>query len=484
MSNSVYQMSHTQTVQSMTNASNDLNASNWINLGSSITGDVGAILTITGFGTPFGLALSGISAVASVGSAGTAGIALYDDFTRLVQIHNDLSNAINVAYNPVFSTDIPNTIKLAHNRIFTTSYNVLSVKKAYGKMKNLAALESTILIVTNDYNGALTNFLTQVNAGNRSAARSALLPIIALDSVLNSQTRFSSYAMYAGYSVADSTVSNFDSLYSSTNDSISISYSSRQATYLNILAYLMDSTKTSYIDSMNHYGQVAIVSHNQMASSINQTLNVLQPIGVPGYIAPTVNQPQISVDAGSGFNVKVNFKNFGGTIANGIYAKLFLTSGFIATIDSIPVGDIAADASGSISFSVIAPNVDTTGSYSVLFVSSNASSSPASGVLRSINATGVGEILPSVPKNFALHQNYPNPFNPTTTIEYSIPSSSHVTFKVYDMLGRKLKTLVDGQQTSGVHEVRFDASNLASGIYIYRLQAGSFTAARKLIVVK
>jgi hypothetical protein len=380
---------------------------------------------------------------------------------------------------------MPNAIKLAHNRIFTTNYNVLGVKKAYGKMKNLAALESTNLVVTNEYNGALTNFLTQVNAGNRSAARSAILSIIALDSVLNSQTRFSSYAMYAGYSVADSTVSNFDSLYSSTNDNISISYSSRQATYLNILAYLMDSTKTSYIDSMNHYGQVAIVSHNQMASSINQTLNSLQPIGVPGYIAPTVNQPQISVAAGSGFNIKVNFQNFGGTIANGIYAKLFLTSGFIASIDSIPVGDIAADASGSVSFSVIAPNVDTTGSYSVLFVSSDASSSPASGVLRTLNATGVGQIVSSVPKNFTLYQNYPNPFNPTTTIQFSVEKDGKTIIKVFDILGREVATLYDNIAKAGqLYMATFNGARFSSGVYFYTIESNNQHIVKKMIMLK
>lgn len=90
----------------------------------------------------------------------------------------------------------------------------------------------------------------------------------------------------------------------------------------------------------------------------------------------------------------------------------------------------------------------------------------------------------SLPKVFALYQNYPNPFNPTTTISYDIPERSRVTLVVYDILGRRIQTLVDGEKQAGHHEVIFDASRLPSGIYLYRLQAGNFSETRKLTLVK
>jgi len=78
---------------------------------------------------------------------------------------------------------------------------------------------------------------------------------------------------------------------------------------------------------------------------------------------------------------------------------------------------------------------------------------------------------PSLPKAFALQQNYPNPFNPSTTIEYELPKASEVRLSVYDMLGREVSVLVNERMDAGVHEVKFDGSNLASGVYLYRLQA-------------
>ncbi|MEK9138122.1 MAG: T9SS type A sorting domain-containing protein, partial [Bacteroidota bacterium] len=108
------------------------------------------------------------------------------------------------------------------------------------------------------------------------------------------------------------------------------------------------------------------------------------------------------------------------------------------------------------------------------------------------------------PKRFELQQNYPNPFNPTTEIEYSLPSvssnqakgrdgvGSHVTLKVYDLLGREVATLVNEEKPLGTYTATFEASNLASGVYFYRLsvptsrdgQAGSFIDVKKLILLK
>ena len=89
-----------------------------------------------------------------------------------------------------------------------------------------------------------------------------------------------------------------------------------------------------------------------------------------------------------------------------------------------------------------------------------------------------------IPSGFALLQNYPNPFNPTTTIQYSIPQRSNVILKVYDVLGNEVAVLVDEEKERGVYSVNFDASNFASGIYLYRLHAGSFVETKKMILLK
>ncbi len=88
------------------------------------------------------------------------------------------------------------------------------------------------------------------------------------------------------------------------------------------------------------------------------------------------------------------------------------------------------------------------------------------------------------PRQFSLAQNYPNPFNPITMIRYELPERADVTLKVYDVLGREVATLVNAAQGQGSYQVPFNASNLASGIYFYRLKAGSFMQTKKMLLVK
>ena len=85
---------------------------------------------------------------------------------------------------------------------------------------------------------------------------------------------------------------------------------------------------------------------------------------------------------------------------------------------------------------------------------------------------------------YVLNQNYPNPFNPSTTIKYELPKASLVRLSVYDMLGRQVSVLVDERRDAGVHEVKFEGSTLASGVYFYRLQAGDFTQTKRLLILK
>jgi len=86
--------------------------------------------------------------------------------------------------------------------------------------------------------------------------------------------------------------------------------------------------------------------------------------------------------------------------------------------------------------------------------------------------------------DFKLLQNYPNPFNPSTIIEYQIPELSFVTIKVYDVLGSEIITLVNEDKPNGNYEIEFAGNELPSGIYFYRLQAGSFVETKKMVLMK
>ncbi len=95
----------------------------------------------------------------------------------------------------------------------------------------------------------------------------------------------------------------------------------------------------------------------------------------------------------------------------------------------------------------------------------------------------VEEVI-NLPANFILHQNYPNPFNPTTVISYQLSALSYVTLRIYDILGREVAALVNEEKPAGKYQVEFNASHLASGIYYYRISAGNFIAAKKMILLK
>jgi hypothetical protein len=96
----------------------------------------------------------------------------------------------------------------------------------------------------------------------------------------------------------------------------------------------------------------------------------------------------------------------------------------------------------------------------------------------------VEQLSPTAPKTFLLEQNYPNPFNPSTTIRYQLPVASEVKLEVYDVLGKKIATLVNERQSVGSYQVVWNASGLSSGTYFYRLQAGTFVETKKMIMVK
>ncbi len=106
--------------------------------------------------------------------------------------------------------------------------------------------------------------------------------------------------------------------------------------------------------------------------------------------------------------------------------------------------------------------------------------------LGELNTTTSIKLTDYIPNNYELYQNYPNPFNPTTTIEFSIPdvSTQNIKLIVFDILGKKIKTLVDKNKRPGVHRVKFNAADLSSGIYFYTISAGNYTQTKKMVLMQ
>ncbi|MDI6803819.1 MAG: T9SS type A sorting domain-containing protein, partial [Bacteroidota bacterium] len=103
---------------------------------------------------------------------------------------------------------------------------------------------------------------------------------------------------------------------------------------------------------------------------------------------------------------------------------------------------------------------------------------------QAISKSNTNEEVKNMPVEYGLSQNHPNPFNPTTIINYQLPIDSWVTLKVYDVLGREVATLVDEFKDGGYYEATWDATNIPSGVYFYRLQAGTYSDTKKLLLIK
>ena len=135
----------------------------------------------------------------------------------------------------------------------------------------------------------------------------------------------------------------------------------------------------------------------------------------------------------------------------------------------------------------ISGEANNPGNYTVyVYVSDDSSANSMDSTLILVqNPTSVNDnFLNQIPKKYSLAQNYPNPFNPSTVIRYGIPNSGLVTLKIYNVLGREVATLINKYQQAGRYEISFNASELASGIYFYRLHSNNYTSIKKMILLK
>ncbi len=158
--------------------------------------------------------------------------------------------------------------------------------------------------------------------------------------------------------------------------------------------------------------------------------------------------------------------------------------GFALSVDTTGAGKIIKSTDGGDTW--LDETTPKSNLRSIYFLNTNLGYAVGdSGVILKYSiATSVKDPPTNILTRFSLEQNYPNPFNPSTMIHYQLPMNNVVTLKVYDVLGREVETLVNERESSGSHAVRFDGSNLPSGVYLYRLEAGTYHDAKKLLLLK
>jgi hypothetical protein len=162
----------------------------------------------------------------------------------------------------------------------------------------------------------------------------------------------------------------------------------------------------------------------------------------------------------------------GSTIADSVFVDQNLNSGVWVTIltrslpGSIPIDVVVSDASTTVASGTV--------------LRADALKFSLRQDLTSVERKQSGDL----PDTFVLRQNHPNPFNPSTRIEYAVPKSGNVSLRVFDMLGREVAVLVDQNVEAGWYSVNFNAQNLASGVYLYRLESRGFAQTLKMVILK
>lgn len=193
-----------------------------------------------------------------------------------------------------------------------------------------------------------------------------------------------------------------------------------------------------------------------------------------GFVRPYPDQNAI---------VLTNFSGSSGRASVNLNGSDLYFSSAVTDGKTYYLNDLYNDSSGVVVFSggQASFKVDLPPYGSAVYILSDTLIRLSVPVITSIeNQTSAG----SIPKRFILTQNYPNPFNPSTTIEYAIPTNSFVRLEVFNSLGQLVKTLVNGEKNAGTYQIIFNGTNLASGVYFYRLSANGFVTTRKMVLTK
>jgi hypothetical protein len=443
------------------------NTSDVLETASNIFNIAGTVLGLSGIGTALTPIIVGIGNVLQVLSVGTVAASIGVTGIQLAKTPKDLNITVNKSYVPSF----------VQNPIY---YNNYAIDSKYGSNSDIVNNPSIALM---EYNDELLVILQNIQNGERDLAIQNISELINLDSSLNYSTELSIFPFLSVAHKADSTVFGFDSLYFNTCNLIGSSLTNRISLYTRLLQYYVDSTNTTYLDTLTSIGTETINSNNDMADKIIELNLITQSIAHPPFVASTLLEAPIEIGYNTAFPLKIKFKNFGQMDVSELYLKLTLSSGFTTSQDSVFVGNFYAGQEDSIIFSITSPSIDTSGYYNISFIAADLSSIPVSGPIICKLVTGIDD-QKFIPMIYSISQNYPNPFNPVTKINYALSSAVIVDLKIYNVLGQLVTTLVNEELSAGYYEVDFNGAELPSGVYFYRLQAGSFIDTKKMVLLK
>jgi len=241
-------------------------------------------------------------------------------------------------------------------------------------------------------------------------------------------------------------------------------------------------------------GVVQSNTYQTWGSKINKEVTVVSPFniklsGMPGDSGFTVNAKISALDSVSANDLILHFvvvENVSYRGSNGVSPQFYVMRKMLPDAGGMPIS-VNVGSTKEFSQKVNLQSIWIPDSLSVVvFIQSKSEKTvyQSSRIRYSSIVTSINKNNKLQPTQFKLDQNYPNPFNPSTVISYQLAVGSHVTLNVYDILGNEVATLINGQKPAGNYSVKFNASNLSSGVYFYQLKTGNFIRTKKMILLK
>ncbi len=396
---------------------------------------------------------------------------------RLVQIAGETNHGVDVAYHPdqqsTFQKIVP---EQSGRRYIRYTDQVLQT----GQQDLTASVDQ--------YNQLVQQILSLIGNNQKSQALGKLSDLMQADQSLDQQLQLSQAPVDAVADQLAPSDSTFLAHYLSLAQTNVGGAAARAGLYANLLGYALNQSVslqdlTASADSVSkHLGDLE-----------NQTTTVtgeVSSVAAPPYViisrdSLSTNTPKSSQP----FTLSAVVTNLGTSPATNV--KVTLQTDSATTTGSqkqVTIPSLGVGAKKVISWTLTRTDTTSMGSYTIDLSSDNAKVLPTTDTYfvenTGLAATGIQGNIPTRPNGYHLGQNYPNPFNPTTTIRYTLSGSEYVRLTVYNVLGQMVARLVDRTQAAGAYSVRFDAHDLPSGLYIYRLKAGNFNQTKKMMLIK
>ena len=441
----------------------------WQRVGNS-TSILGDILRIAGMGN---LTLKSLGVTIKFGSVVSLASAAIISAQRLYQIQEELPQGIAGAFNPQITT---NQILLAYGN------TQAPIDASEGNYPSKLLLDGV-----NDYTRLLREIASLAQRGMHNEAIAKTEELIAMDESMSSRMLLAQAPIYAAAEQAFSTKDDFETSYVQLGDAIAAATVERFLLYTQLLEYAV--SPVAQVDSLVAHTERVTQALEHADETITEVAAQVADVAAPPIVVVKKHDVVERTDAPNrSVLISATLQNAGTVSADMVSVELLPDSSAMLVAQSqYFVRTMLPGEEHSFEWRLqIVDTTKTSGNYSIKLGSSNAKGLSAHGsysIATSQTSTPV-EIGNNLPNEFSLAQNYPNPFNPVTTIRYDLPTAAHVTLKVFDIWGREVITLVNGMKTAGRHETILDARGLPSGAYFYRMEAGSFTRTRRLVLLK